>query len=177
MAPSDKENNAPGRIEPATDATPSPSSPELLAHVQAVWDAIQPTSAIYNILLSNIQLVSAAHGRVVSRLALEPVHLNSKRILHGAVTASLVDWAGGMALASMGLDKTGVSADIHISYVSAAREGDTLEVEAWVSKAGRNLGFTMIEIRKATSDGTKGAVVATGSHTKFLNFTQTAGGG
>ncbi len=142
-----------------------------------MWDGIKLTSAIYTILLSNIRIVSAAPGRVVAQLELEPVHLNSKKILHGAVSATIIDWAGGMAIASTGLDKTGVSADIHITYVSTACEGDMLEVEAWTSKVGKSLGFTLVEIRKATSNGQKGSVVATGSHTKFLKFAQAAGSG
>ena len=157
-----------------TAGSPTGSSPELLAHVQQVWDGIKPTSAIYNILLSNIRFVSATHGRIIAHLPLEPVHLNSKKILHGAVSASIVYWAGGMAIASTGLAKTGVSADIHISYVSTAREGDTLEVEAWTSKVGKNMGFTMVEIRRLTAEGERKGVVATGSHTKYLNFVQPA---
>ncbi|KAK3326141.1 HotDog domain-containing protein [Apodospora peruviana] len=160
--------------------TGSPSNPLLVEHVQATWDKIRPNSAIYNILLSNIRIISAANGRIVAHLPLESVHLNSKRILHGAVSGTLCDWAGGMAIAATGVDKTGVSTDMHLSYVSTAREGDTLEIEAWVSKAGRNLGYTSFEIRKALPEDVeaarpgrldrRGAVVATGSHTKYLNF-------
>jgi len=161
----------------------TPSDPAILAHVQSTWDAIRPHSAIYNILLSDIKLVSCARGRIIAHLKLQPVHLNSKRILHGAVSGTLCDWAGGMAIASTGLAKTGVSVDMHLSYVSTAREGDTLEIECWVSKMpGRSLGYTVMEIRKARlgEDGEEvllglggGTVVATGSHTKFLSFGQT----
>jgi acyl-coenzyme A thioesterase 13 len=121
-------------------------------------------------LLSDVDIVSAVNGCVVSRLALQPIHLNSKKILHGSVSATIVDWAGGMALASTGLDKTGVSTDIHVSYVSAAREGDTIEIEARVSRVGKNLGYTTVEIRKMAREGKDASVVCTGSHTKYLNF-------
>jgi acyl-coenzyme A thioesterase 13 len=150
---------------PSTAST----SADILAHVQRVWDRIRPNSTIYRVLLSDIQLSSATHGRVIARLRLQPVHLNSKGTLHGSVSATIVDWAGGMAIASTGLDKTGVSTDIHISYVSPARDGQEIEIEAWVSRVGRNLGYTMVEIRKAGDDpGSKGPVVCTGSHTKYL---------
>ena len=147
-----------------------PSDAALLAHVQSVWDRIKPNSAIYGILLADVRLVSATAGRVVAHLDLAPVHLNSKRIVHGSVSATIVDWAGGLAIASTGLDKTGVSTDIHISYVAPAKEGDTLEIVAWVSRVGKSLGYTMIEIRKAGENGSKGPVVCTGSHTKYLNI-------
>lgn len=142
---------------------------DILAHVQGVWDRMRPNSPLYRILLSSLQWISASHGRITVRLPLEPVHLNSRQSLHGSVSATIVDWAGGMAIASTGLNKTGVSTDIHVSYVSAAREGDTVEIEAWVTRVGRSLAYTMVEIRKVGDDGgSKGPVVCTGSHTKYL---------
>ncbi|KAK3948476.1 HotDog domain-containing protein [Pseudoneurospora amorphoporcata] len=172
--------------------TPTTSSAPALSHVQHVWDTIRPNSAIYNLLLSDIVLVAAVSqptGRILAHLTLQPVHLNSKRILHGAVSGTLCDWAGGMAIAADiagdhgAVDKegkrimsTGVSTDMHLSYCSTAREGDTLEVEAWVSRRGRKLGFTGFEIRKRVEDGwergERGEVVVVGSHTKYLPFGQ-----
>lgn len=143
----------------------------LLAHVQSVWDGIRANSAIYRILLSDIRIVSATHGRVIARLDIEPVHINSKGIFHGSVSATIVDWAGGMAIAATGLASTGVSTDIHVSYVSAARDGEVLEIEAWTTKVGKTLAYTQVEIRKAgKDDGERGPVVCTGSHTKYLPF-------
>lgn len=150
----------------ADTATPDTAP---LTHVQQVWDRIRSKSTIYRILLSDTKLISATHGRIIARLDLEPVHLNSGQSLHGSVSATIVDWAGGLAIASTGLDRTGVSTDIHVSYVSGARLGETIEIEAWVNKVGRNLAYTMVEIRKLGADGVKGPVVCTGSHTKFLN--------
>lgn len=143
----------------------------LLPHVQNVWDGIRANSAIYRILLSDIRLVSATQGRVIAQLDIAPVHINSKGIFHGSVSATIVDWAGGMAIAATGLEKTGVSTDIHVSYVSAAREGEILEIEAWTTKVGRTLAYTQVEIRKiGKENGEKGPVVCTGSHTKYLPF-------
>ncbi|KAK3328078.1 thioesterase family protein [Cercophora scortea] len=173
--------------QPTTKPTPKPLAPRgtpsdapTLAHVNKVWRRIQGNSGIYDLLLSSVELTSASHGRIVARLALAPIHLNSKRIMHGAVSGTICDWAGGMAIASLGLDQTGVSTDMHVSYVSTAREGDVLEIEAWVARAGKTLGFTNFEIRKAASDtfadgdgpAAAGSVIATGSHTKFLQFYQ-----
>ena len=138
----------------------------VLAHVQQHWAAMQPRSPVYNFFFSEIALVSAVstpQARVVARFPVRAVHVNSKGGLHGAVSAALVDWAGGMALAASGLESTGVSVDIHVSYASAAREGDDIEVEAWVVRRGRSVGFTGVEIRKVG-----GGIVATGSHTKFI---------
>lgn len=152
---------------------------DVLEHVRAHWATIQPKSVVYNFFFPSIRIISAttASGRVIAHLPVESQHINSKNILHGSVSATLIDWAGGMSIAAAKtLDKTGVSVDIHVSYVGAAKEGDVLEIESWVSKVGRNLAFTSVEIRKAVLDadgkpkeGEKGQVVATGSHTKYVN--------
>ncbi|KAK4171478.1 HotDog domain-containing protein [Triangularia setosa] len=155
-----------------------PSNPSILSHVQSTWDTIRPNSSIYNILLFDIRLVAATKGRIIAHLDVTPIHTNSKNILHGAVSGTLCDWAGGMAIAAeTGLQKTGVSTDMHVSYCSTAKVGDVLEIEAWVGRAGKNLGFTGFEIRSGvtTAEGGKGPVVAMGSHTKFLLFGQSQG--
>lgn len=158
---SDTPETASAFTSPAPDGPPSA---ETLAHVQHVWDEMRPKSSIYDHLLgSDAQLILASPGgRVVTRLPLSSRHVNSRGTLHGAVSATLVDWAGGMAIAAAtGKDKTGVSTDIHVTYLSAAREGDVLEIDAWASKVGRNLAFTNVEIRKVG-----GGKVAMGTHTK-----------
>ncbi|GAB1314754.1 Acyl-coenzyme A thioesterase 13 [Madurella fahalii] len=155
-----------------TNPTEPPPPASTLDHVTAVWSRIRPNSPIYNHLLSDVRLVSATpEGRIVAHLDLLPLHLNSKRILHGAVSATLCDWAGGMAIAAAtGLAQTGVSTDMHLSYVSTAGEGDTLEIEAWATRAGRNLGFTRCEIRKRVA----AAPAPSGSDTTITTTTAAA---
>ncbi|KAM0800689.1 thioesterase family protein [Usnea florida] len=139
--------------------TPTPQ----LHHLQTYWAKQLPTSPIYTFLLSTITLVSASPGSFTATLAVQPCHVNSKGTLHGSVSACLIDWAGGMAIATDGRESTGVSTDIQMSCVGAAREGDVLEVEGWVRKVGGSLAFTGVEVRR---EG--GGVVATGSHTKYV---------
>ncbi|CAK7262423.1 hypothetical protein SEPCBS57363_000009 [Sporothrix epigloea] len=167
-----------------------------IAHVRAHWAGIEPNSPIYNLFFSGIHIVdarredigckNASGGRILARLPVVPIHVNSKHILHGAVSAALIDWAGGMAIAAAtGRHQTGVSVDIHVSYVSAARAGDELEIEAWVQRVGQSLAYTSVEIRLRPQQGhdeeddaaaadapvrTRGAVVAAGSHTKYVAY-------
>lgn len=138
-----------------------------LEHVQHVWDRMRPNSPIYRFLLSNVQITSASYGIVKARLKVEEAHLNSKSTLHGAVSACLTDWAGGLAIASHGLEKTGISTDIHTSYLSTAKLGDWLEVEGRANKVGNTLAFTTVTITKLV-DGSPGPVVTTGTHTKYV---------
>lgn len=134
-----------------------------LAHVRSFWTGMCPQSPIYTFLLKDIELVSASHGTVKAHLELQHVHINSKGTLHGAVSACITDCFGGLAIASTGLDQTGVSTDIHTTYVSSAKQGATLEIEAKAHKVGRSVAFTTVEIRHKD-----GAMIATGTHTKYV---------
>lgn len=146
-----------------------------LESVQACWDRIRPDSPVYAFFFSDIAILSAEHGSMSARLVVGANHINSKGGLHGSVSATIVDWAGGMAIASTGMLKTGVSTDIHVTYVSAARVGDVLTIEASASKVGRNLGFTTVTIYKGEGGSEGRQVVATGTHTKYILRDQPGG--
>jgi acyl-coenzyme A thioesterase 13 len=135
-------------------------------YVQACWARVQENSPVYKFFFSEIELVSAKHGAMVARLPVTANILNSKGGLHGSVSATIVDWAGGMAIASTGMEKTGVSTDIHVSYVSSAKLGDILTIEGNVSRVGKNMGFTTVTILKG--EGEDRSVVAHGTHTKYI---------
>ena len=144
------------------------NNPETLAHVEQFWQARKPNSPIYRFLLDDIKLTFAADGVVRAQLPLTANHVNTHGGIHGSVSATLIDWVGGMAIAAYeNRSKTGVSTDIHISYVSSARDGDTIEIEGVVQKVGNSLAFTTATIWKLV-DGKRGPIVATGSHTKFV---------
>ncbi|KAJ5707204.1 hypothetical protein N7488_007005 [Penicillium malachiteum] len=137
-----------------------------LQQVQKVWDRTRPISPIYEFLLNAVEIYDAEKGVVRARLQVAPRHLNSKRTLHGAFSATVTDWAGGMAIASHGLDATGVSTDIHVTYLSTATDGDWLEIESRANKVGNSLAFTTVTISKKTESGL--VMVAQGSHTKYV---------
>jgi len=128
-------------------------------------------SPLYRFLLTDIILVTASPGRVVVQLPLGNVHFNSKGGLHGSVSATLVDFIGGVSIASYDeRSNTGVSTDMHISYVDSARAGDTIEIEGIAVKVGGTLAYTTATIRKVEEgkEEGEGAVIAIGSHTKFV---------
>ena len=134
--------------------------------VQACMARVSQNSPVYQYFFSGIELVSASKGSMVAKLPVSAQILNSKGGLHGSVSATIVDWAGGLAIASTGLEKTGVSTDIHVSYVSSAKLGDVLTIEGNASKVGRNMGFTTVTIYKG--EGENKSVVAHGTHTKYI---------
>ena len=138
-----------------------------LDHVRSHWAVLKDKSPIYNFLLRDIEIVSARYGMVTARLRVQKEHLNSKGGLHGTVSACLTDWAGGLAIASTGLERTGVSTDIHTIYISTAKEDDILEIVGQATKVGRTLAFTTVEIKKVDSNGQL-SPVCNGTHTKYV---------
>ncbi|KKA19349.1 Thioesterase family protein [Rasamsonia emersonii CBS 393.64] len=138
-----------------------------LSSVQKVWERIRPNSPIYAFLLEDVEIYEAQKGVVRARITVSARHLNSKGTLHGAFSACVIDWAGGMAIASHGLESTGASTDIHVSYLSPAKLGDWLEIESRASKVGKTLAFTTVTISKRDDSGQL-ILVAQGSHTKYI---------
>jgi len=149
-------------------STLPPNDASILAHVEKFWEQRLPHSPIYQFLLSDIKLTHASKGVVRARLLLSKNHINAHGGIHGSVSATLIDWVGGMAIAAWdNRTKTGVSTDIHISYQSSAKDGDWIEVEGNAGKVGGTLAFTTAMIWKVVDDR-PGPIVATGSHTKFV---------
>ena len=141
-------------------------NPEL-EQVHKVWERMRTNSPIYAFLLGEIDIYHAEKGVVRARIQVASHHLNSRGTLHGAFSACVTDWAGGLAIASCGLDATGVSTDIHVNYLSTAIAKDWLEVEGRADKVGKTLAFTTITISKqANPNGL--STVARGSHTKYI---------
>lgn len=143
------------------------SSSTELEFVRKSWESIKGNSPIYDFLLSDAEIVSATKGTAIARLVLGKNHVNSRGTIHGAVSATIVDWSGGLAISTHGLEKTGASVDIHVTYIGTASVGETIEIEATANKVGRNMAFTTVRIYRLV-DGKPGPLVATASHTKYV---------
>ncbi|KAG7527503.1 hypothetical protein FFLO_06863 [Filobasidium floriforme] len=121
-------------------------------------------SPIYGFLLQNlVVLPSTVAGTSLSSLILEPQHLNSKGSIHGSVSATIVDWASGNALATTG-SHSGVSVDMHVTFMNTCKEGEKMIIKGIIDKKGSRLAFTRVEIRRERDD----ALVITAIHTKFI---------
>ena len=83
-----------------------------LEHVRIGWEKMKGNSPIYDFLLTDAEIVSATKGTVTARLTLDKNHVNSRGTIHGAVSATIVDWSGGLAISTYGLEKTGASVDM-----------------------------------------------------------------
>ncbi|KAK8068662.1 hypothetical protein PG994_005278 [Apiospora phragmitis] len=141
---------------------------EIKTHIETLVERQLQRSPIYALTLSDVRIVSAVKGVVKARIVLSKNHMNSSGGLHGSVSATIVDWAGGIAIATWDRrDKTGVSVEIHVRYLSSAREGEEIEIEATADRVGGSVGFTSVVISKVV-DGEAGPVVASGTHTKYV---------
>lgn len=85
----------------------------------------------------SLRIVQAKPGHVIGEFQIAKHNLNRLGTLHGGLICSLVDTMGSLALASKGLYSTGVSTDIHTTFVKAAGgESDKVKVEGKVISMG-----------------------------------------
>ncbi|KAM0363228.1 hypothetical protein ACHAP4_000075 [Fusarium culmorum] len=142
------------------------------AHVQDLMDRLRSKSPIYNFIMAEAQLIESSQGVVTTRMTLNENHLNSSGNLHGAVSATIIDFVTGLAIASWDLrETTGASVDMHISYVSTARLGDVVEIVSTADKVGGSVAFSSIKIFKVEADGAL-KLVTHGQHTKYVKNSQ-----
>ncbi|XP_047474291.1 acyl-coenzyme A thioesterase 13-like [Penaeus chinensis] len=114
--------------------------------------------------LSKLRVVAGGNGKCVAEMTVEKEHENSGGTLHGGLTATLVDIVSTMALMTTEKAVPGVSVNINVSYMKAATSGQEIVINAETLRVGRNLAFLSVDITNKES----GALIATGSHTKYI---------
>lgn len=145
--------------------------------VQSLMRTLLARSPVYGLILADIKLADVTPGTVTLRLKLAATHLNSKGGLHGAVSATMVDFVTGLAICSHDLrESTGASVDMHLSFLSAAQADDTVAVHGTAERVGGNLAFVTVRINKLARDGTEKPVTLA-QHTKFVRGTGPAASG
>lgn len=89
-------------------------------------------------------------GTYVAELDATTDTLNRQDVVHGAAIATLIDHAGGYG-ARVLLDRVGLTSDLHVRFLGAARAGSVLRAEARVQRAGRTL--IVMDVRVTDQDG------------------------
>ncbi|KAJ8334288.1 hypothetical protein SKAU_G00399270 [Synaphobranchus kaupii] len=92
-------------------------------------------------VLSKVNIVSASPGKIVCEMKVEEEHTNRGGTLHGGLTATLVDIVSSAALTYTERGSPGVSVDMNITYMNAAKLGEDVLITAQVLKQGRTLAF------------------------------------
>jgi acyl-CoA thioesterase len=95
-----------------------------------------------------VEFISAADGRSVVALNLEPWHLNSWSVAHGGVLMSLLDVA--MAVAGRSLNTGaggGVTVEMSTSFLQPASAGSRLIVSGHAFHRSKTMAFCEGEVR------------------------------
>ncbi|KAN0061926.1 hypothetical protein ACQY0O_005921 [Thecaphora frezii] len=152
-------------------ADASANEPVTLEMLKGVHQKVLDANPVYTFLLKDLELVSVEPGIVKAHLPVTSNLMNSHNILHGCTSATIIDWIGGIVIASTSQErfqKRGVSVNIHVSYVGAAKEGEILVITGTSQKVGARLAFIDVEIKAKKQGSDQERVVVTGSHTKFV---------
>ncbi|XP_022166951.1 acyl-coenzyme A thioesterase 13-like [Myzus persicae] len=123
-------------------------------------------------IFEKVNLISAGNGQCVAEMVVEEQHTNGYGTLHGGFTAAAVDYLSSLALMTHprivedigSAPNSGVSVDIHVSYLNSAKIGDKIVINSETVKLGRNLAFLKVTLLRKDDN----VVVAQGSHTKFV---------
>ncbi|KAJ8273277.1 hypothetical protein GJAV_G00099710 [Gymnothorax javanicus] len=121
-------------------------------------------SSCFDRVLSKVNILSASPGKIVCEMKVEEEHTNPSGTLHGGMTATLVDVISTVALMNTERGLPGVSVDMNITYMNAAKLGEDVLITAEVLKQGRTLAFATVDLTSKAS----GRLIAQGRHTKHL---------
>jgi len=84
-------------------------------------------------------LEKAENGILVCRYKIRKEMTNPYQILHGGVTAGIIDDLIGATVYTMGLDSRFTTVNNYIDYFAPANEGDEIIAETAVVKKGRTI--------------------------------------
>jgi acyl-coenzyme A thioesterase 13 len=127
-------------------------------------------SAFITLIGGRTEDVSAEVVRLA--LTLTEEHTNPNGVMHGGVITSLMDEAvGGVIAYVRGVEvmKTAPhsTVEMNVSFISGARPGDEVIVEARALKVGRSAAFGEAEARRRSD----GAIIAKGRFTFVITQT------
>ncbi|KAM9823905.1 acyl-coenzyme A thioesterase 13 [Neosynchiropus ocellatus] len=115
-------------------------------------------------VVSKVNFLAAHPGKVVCEMRVEEEHTNRGGTMHGGLTATLVDVISTLAIMNSERGAPGVSVDLNVTYMSAAKVGDDIVITAHVLKEGRTLAFANVDLTNKVT----GKMIASGRHTKHL---------
>ncbi len=105
----------------------------------------QPTAFRLNVPFIKelgVEFISAADGRSLVALTLEPWHLNSWSVAHGGVIMSLLDVAMAVAGRSLNADAGGgVTVEMKTSFLQPAKAGTRLLVSGFAYHRSMTMAF------------------------------------
>eukprot|EP00939_MAST-03C_sp_MAST-3C-sp1_P000658 g658.t1 len=132
------------------------------AGANALLGTFLTNSGRFDSCLKGMDVEKIESGSVTCSLEVEKHLENAFGTLHGGAISTIVDVVGTLALLSVDPTKPGVSVDLNVSFVSAAKAGERVSIEGVCLKVGRKLGFSEVTVVSETD----GRTIAKGRHTK-----------
>ena len=96
---------------------------------QAMLGPFATTGLNFDRTMAGLTVTKIGDGAVTCEVPVSAGLTNAYGTLHGGATATLVDIVGTMALLTVNEAAPGVSVELSTSYLSAAKEGDTVVAE------------------------------------------------
>src|SRR3982074_663487 len=94
-----------------------------------------------------VRVVRKHKDGVTVECALRPELLNSNRVLHGGVTASIADEAAWHAITQhYGRERASTTTELKVNYLRPIAEGKKVVARAYVLRAGKTLFVTRIDL-------------------------------
>ncbi|XP_050527988.1 uncharacterized protein LOC126898084 [Daktulosphaira vitifoliae] len=123
-------------------------------------------------VFDKVKIISAGNGKCMAEMVVEKDHTNGYGTLHGGFTASAVDLFSSLAVSTHpkvvedidSIPRSGVSVDLHISYLASAKIGEEIVINADTIKLGKHLAYLEVIMSKKADN----VIIAKGSHTKFV---------
>ncbi|XP_023220497.1 acyl-coenzyme A thioesterase 13-like [Centruroides sculpturatus] len=91
-------------------------------------------------------------------------HENTNGLLHGGMTASLVDVVSTLILASSEKQVAGASVNMNISFLRPIKSGEEILIEAKLLQVGKTLAYSTVDIKNKKT----AKLIATAHHTKYV---------
>lgn len=112
----------------------------------------------------DIRAIDVERGRAVFEMTVDEKHLRTLGLMHGGVTATLLDTAMGYAAVTVAPeDRQVVTVQLNLNYVRPAWKSERLVATGEIRHSGRQTAVAYGELR--TADGT---LVASGSATMMF---------
>jgi len=97
-------------------------------------------------------VISAEHGELVFSYVVRKEMTNPMGILHGGVTASIIDDLIGATVYTLGLKDSFTTINNSIDYFATAKEGDLIIAKTAIVKRGRSIINLQCEITLPSKD-------------------------
>ena len=110
-------------------------------------------------------------GTCLVALKVDESICNVNKILHGGAISTLVDAVSTVALYNTEAKKPGVSVNLNVNFLKAAKLNDTVLIEGKVIKTGSKLAFLEASLYLKDSNSfelDKNKLIAVALHTKYL---------